>query len=332
MKAKTMLGLIACASACVSLSAFANVTNDWFVADASAEPALVNVTTGGTVTVVNQKFVLDSESPLTFTPDVALTATNSTNIARIDVCAVLTPSLTNEFQQTVGEAKAGFAVGIDAESNTNFYGYVAGGGWEALGGTPNSDGSETAFSIVLNYRDGEARFMVDDVEIGTRLFAAGGTLNRLEAFGAGSISSITSGFEVAVAAAVTASGATTNMYGSAVEALAKVSQAGSGSVQDIDVTTGQAADAPQAANGLWVWECDALGIPGDVKIPFEPATTVDGAITLRVASTIEPGIDAKFKVSSDGGSNWSTPYPADAIKVPMAQGSYLIVPAEFSVK
>jgi len=333
MKAKTMLGLIACASACVSLSAFANVTNDWFVADASVDPALVNVATGGTVTVENQKFVLDSESPLTFTPDVLLTATNSTNIARIDVRAVLTPSLTNEFQQTVGEAKAGFAVGIDAESNTNFYGYVAGGGWAKFNdGTPRQDDAETSFSIVLNYRDGEAHFMVDDVEIGSRSFAAGGTLNRLEAFGAGSISSITSGFEVAVAAAVTASGATTNMYGSAVEALAKVSQAGDGSVQDIDVTTGQAAAAPQAANGLWVWECDALGIPGDVKIPFEPATTVDGAITLRVASTIEPGIDAQFKVSNNGGSTWSTSYPADAIKVPMAQGSYLIVPAEFSVK
>lgn len=324
MKAKKVFGLTAFASACVSLSAFANVTNDWFVADASAEPALVNVTTGGTVTVENQKFVLDSESPLTFTPDVLLTATNSTNIARIDVRAVLTPSLTNEFQQTVGEAKAGFAVGIDAESNTNFYGYVAGGGWEKFNdGTPRQDDAETSFSIVLNYRDGEARFMVDDVEIGSRHFTPGGTLSRLEAFGAGSISSITSGYELAICSYED------KPYGSVAEA--KVAGGTEADINDVNPDGTIPTQMVEPACGLSLAVCKALGLPTDdanANIAVAPAATDDDVSHITLAVNVDGAPEAsavRYKVESSGAP---TQYYTDAaaIKIPLAAGTYTITP------
>ena len=56
MKAKTLMGMIACAGACVSLSAFGNTNADWFSASASGTtPSLSGVAASGTYTVADDE-------------------------------------------------------------------------------------------------------------------------------------------------------------------------------------------------------------------------------------------------------------------------------------
>ena len=329
MKSKTLMGMMAFASAAVSLSAFANVTNDWFSADASKGPMLVNVSTGGTFTVENSKFVIDNElsTALEFTPTVLLTATNSTNIARIDVTAFLTASKTNDFVQSVDGANAGFAVGIDDADKTNYYGYVK-GAWMKLGGTPLPDGQETSFSLILNYRDQAVRFIVGNVDIGGGDIT-GTTLNRINAFGEGSISSITSGYEVAVCAVD--NGVVTNKYGSVAEAK---SHAGTESnIKDVE-PDGTVPAATDSACGLPIAVCKALGIDvadENANIAVAPAAAdkaVNG-ITLSLANASdapEAGI-VKFGVKQDGSEEEPTYYEdATAITIPLKAGTYTITP------
>lgn len=332
MKAKTLRGVIAIASATVSISAFANTTNDWFSASATENTAqLVNVSTNGQVEVESSKFVIDNDdnSPLVFTPAVALTATNSTNISKIDVHAIMTASRTNDFK-AVDNAHAGFAVGIDDTNTTNYYGYVN-GKWINLGGTP-VDGAETEFSIVLNYREKTVNFIVNGNDVGVggyNMIASASTLAGLEAFGTGSISSIDSDYEVAVAAIVT--GDTTNRYGSVAEA---VSVAGTPTgVQGVSPTGETKTADAKAANGLDYVVCEAMGLPTesteDATIKLESAKKSNaGKITLAWAKpdSAEDGVTIKFQVMN-GNLPVGEPCDWDDIKIPMESGTYTVEPS-----
>ena len=336
MKAKTLRGVIAIASATVSISAFANTTNSWFSASATENTAqLVNVSTNGQVEVESSKFVIDNDdtNPLVFTPEVKLTETNSTNISKIDVRAIMTASRTNDFK-AVDNAHAGFAVGIDDTNATNYYGYVN-GKWINLGGTP-VDGAETEFSIVLNYREKTVRFLVNEVDVGgDNIIASASTLAGLEAFGTGTISSIDSDYEVAVAEYEVSEGVT-NRYGSVAEAMAEAGSSDKyGKIatvgEDGAVVPGTGADG-KAANGLEMWQCTALGIEQKEQIGLVKAEKQnEGKITLSIPSTmhIEPGVTAKFGVSVDGGTATGE-FDPDNIQIPMGETAgthvYTIVP------
>ena len=322
MKAKTLMGMIACAGACVSLSAFGNNTNDWFSVGVTGD-AIVPVncaTNGAAVSVGNNKIVLDNDSSTKFaiTPAVALASTNSTDIAKIDVTALLTPSSTNDLVAIDG-AKAGFAVGIDDQDQTNYYGYARGEWHKLTGGNPEKDG-DTTFSIIINYRDSVVDFVADGVDLTPTHLAidANSSFTGIDAFGSGSITSVDSKFEVAVAAY------DGKKYGSGAEAI----KAGGDSSTIKDVAAdGTSSDTPMATNGLHVWECDVLGIEEDASIALEPATKgVEGKIAVAVSGfTPEPGVSVTFSVKQ-GDTVKGDPYPADAIGIPLETGTYTIVP------
>ena len=337
MKAKKLMGMIACASACVSLSAFANTTNAWFSASATGSGTnLENVAISGDCTVADSKFNLDNEfsSRLVFTPDAAFTSTNmSDGVVKITATAVLTPSDASDLStENLAEAKAGLAVGVSNNGvDTNFYGFAGASGsqaWTKLTGTPPADG-ETTFTIILDYRTHKVQFVVGDAVLaaatgGATLFDfATGTdsLVSIDAFGSGSISTLNSGYEVAVAAV---SGG--NKYGSATEAV--IAAGTSGTVLDIDPTTGNATSTKQADNGLYAWECEILGIAGNAAIPLQPATKEVAADKIAVAVsgyTPVDGVSVKFQVKQ-GESVFETKYDADAIGIPMTTGQYTVVP------
>lgn len=323
MKAKTLMGMIACAGACVSLSAFGNTTNDWFGVTVDTDITPVNCSTNGAaVSVENSKIVLDNDyaTKLEITPAVALTATNSTNIAKIDVTALLTPSSTNDLA-VINDAKAGFAVGIDDQNQTNYYGYANGVWHKFTGGTPAKDG-DTTFSIIINYRDTNVIYVADNVNLtpAPLTIASGSSFTAIDAFGSGSITSVNSKFEEAVAAY------DGKKYGSGAEAV-KAKGSGEGAIQDINPSTGAPTEQKQASNGLYAWECDVLGIEEDASIALEPATKgVEGKIAVAVASfTPEAGVSVTFSVK-EGETVKGGPYPADAIGIPLETGTYTIVP------
>ena len=162
MKAKTLMGMIACAGACVSLSAFGNTTNNWFGVTATTEIVPVDCTTNGVaVSVESNKIVLDNDvdSPLSITPTASPAL--SDNVVKITGTALLTPSSTNDFEVTAG-AKAGFAVGIDDLNATNYYGYANGEWYKLTGDASNAATQETTFSLVIDYRVPNVRFYRGD--------------------------------------------------------------------------------------------------------------------------------------------------------------------------
>lgn len=347
MKAKKLMGMIACAGACVSLSALANTTNGWFgvsVNDTTVNAGTCTVTTNNvavTSTETAGKIVLDNdlESALTITPGSG-TAALSDGLVTITSTAVLTPSDASELGAVTGGAQAGFAVAVDSNNKTNFYGYASAGtsgdpAWIKFTTGPADPEADTTFTIAINYRDKKVSFyngstlLVDD-ESHSEFSISNEFVNlsNVAAYGSGSISSVTSQYEVAVAAATVND--VTKKYGSGAEA---VKAAGaSGTVQDID-SNGDATSTPQAENGLYAWQCDVLGVAkdADAKIPFKPAATVNGSITLQIASEIEDGIAATFKVYSVGNETALGSYPSHAIQIPQAQGKYLIKPDQITV-
>ncbi|MCR5839304.1 MAG: hypothetical protein K6G94_06685, partial [Kiritimatiellae bacterium] len=214
MKSEKVLGLLACALACaISGSAFANTTNSWFgVKPTGTDIGLASVTTNGVaVTVENSCIQIDgdSETALTFTPTVADPALND-GLVTITSSAVLTPSDASDLVPVDG-AHAGFAVAV-AGSDTNFYGYASAGGtgnapaWIKLNGAPSNPEEATTFTIALNYRDSKVSFYQGDTLLtdGTASeFNISNDFTRLSyvsAYGSGAISSVTSQYEVAVAA------------------------------------------------------------------------------------------------------------------------------------
>ena len=337
MKAKKLMGMIACVGACVSLSALANTTNGWFGVSVNTDIETANCTTNGAaVQVDDSKIILDNdlESALTITPESG-TAVLSDGLVTITSTAVLTPSDASELGAVTGGAQAGFAVAV-AGNQTNFYGYASAGtsgdpAWIKFTTGPANPEADTTFTIAINYRDKKVSFYN-----GTTLLVDGeshsefsisnefANLSNVAAYGSGSISSVTSKYEVAVAAYGD------NKYGSGAEAV-KAKGDGAGEIKDI-ASDGSIAENPLAANGLYAWECDVLGVAKDAKIPFKPAATVNGSITLQIASEIEDGIAATFKVYSVGNETALGSYPSHAIQIPQAQGKYLIKPDQITAQ
>ena len=340
MKAKKLMRVIACAGACVSLSALANTTNGWFgvsVNDTTVNAGTCTVTTNSvpvTSTETAGKIVLDNdiESALTIAP-AAETAALSDGLVTITSTAVLTPSDASELGAVTGGAHAGFAVAV-AGNETNFYGYASAGGtggeptWVKFSTGPANPEEATTFTIALNYRDKKVSFYN-----GATLLTNGTSsefsisnefvnLANVAAYGSGSISSVTSQYEVAVAAVQGGS-----KYGSAAEAV--VAAGTSGTVLDINPTTGEATTEKQATNGLYAWQCDVLGIEPDASIPLEPATKEVAADKIAVAVsgyTPVDGVSVKFQVKQGESLVSETKYDADAIGIPLTTGTYTVVP------
>lgn len=342
MKAKKLMGMIACAGACVSLSALANTTNGWFgvsVNDTTVNAGSCLVTTNSVEvesTETTGKIVLDNDldSALTIAP-AAETAALSDGLVTITSTALLTPSDASELGAVTGGAQAGFAVAVNSNNQTNFYGYASAGtsgdpAWIEFTTGPADPEADTTFTIAINYRDKKVSFyngttLLVDAESHSEFSISNEFVNlsNVAAYGSGSISSVTSQYEVAVAAYGD------NKYGSGAEAV-KAKGSGTGEIKDI-ASDGSIAEDPLAANGLYAWQCDVLGVAKDAKVPFKPAATVNGSITLQIASEIEEGLAATFKVSGDNGGTWSESYPSGAIQIPQAQGKYLIKPDQITV-
>ena len=331
MKAKKLMGMIACAGACVSLSAFANTNTNWFdVAVSNGDLVLTDVATNGVaVTIEESKIKLDGDDPLSFTPAAGKDVL-SDGLVTICAKAELTPSSVSEFDSPSG-AKTGFAVGIDDLGNTNYYGF-ANGVWTNLTGTVNPPASgDTEFKLVVDYRVPNVKFFVKSndeyVQIGEKegyAIATASNLTRIEASGSGSLSLVDADYEIAVAAATVND--VTKKYGSAAEAV--IAAGATGTVLDIDPASGAATEEEQAANGLYAWQCDILGIEEDAAIPLQPATKEVASDKIAVAvSGYAPidGVSVQFNVKR-GGVTVAGPYDADAIGIPMETGTYTIEP------
>lgn len=323
MKAKKIVGMMACAAACASFSSFA-ATDDWFGATPSGtETNLVGATATGTFTVENGKFNIDNDedTALKLTPTGSAPET-SDGIVIISATAELTPNSTNDLGEVTG-AKAGFAVGVDDQNVTNYYGY-ANGTWTKLTGV-NPTSAETSFKLVLDYRTGKktVKFFVGDTQLSSgTTFSIGNVsaLTSVDAFGSGSISSIDAECEVAKVAYGDIE------YGSVAEALAD-----GASVNDIKDPTGKSATS---ASGLPVAVCVAAGLSIDdatATIKAVPVANDENAgyVTLQMAATgattttPEAGV-VQFTVKN-GGSTEGT-YPATAILVPCTTGVYTVEP------
>lgn len=328
MKAKKLMGMIACAGACVSLSALANTNTNWFdVAVSNGDIVLTDVTTNGVaVTIEESKIKLDGDDPLSFTP-AADKDVLSDGLVTICAKAELTPSSASEFDSP-SDAKTGFAVGIDGSGNTNYYGF-ANGAWTELTGSVNPPATgDTEFKLVVDYRVPNVKFFVKSndeyVHIGDAegyTIAAASNLTKIEASGSGSLSLVDADYEIAVAAVQGG-----NKYGSAAEAV--IAAGAGGTVLDIG-PTGNPEQSPLAGNGLYVWQCDILGIKPDATIPLQPATKEVASDKIAVAlsgyTPIE-GVSVKFQVKKQSDSSVTGTYDADAIGIPMATGTYTIEP------
>jgi len=323
MKVQKIVGMMACAAACASFSSFA-ATDDWFGATPSGtETNLVGATATGTFTVENGKFNIDNDedTALKLTPTDSAPET-SDGIVIISATAELTPNSTNDLGEVTG-AKAGFAVGVDDQNATNYYGY-ANGTWTKLTGV-NPTSAETSFKLVLDYRAGKktVKFFVGDTQLSSgTTFSIGNVsaLTSVDAFGSGSISSIDAECEVAKVAYGDIK------YGSVAEALAD-----GASVNDIKDPTGTSATS---ASGLPVAVCVAAGLSIDDATATIKAVPVAndgnaGYVTLQMAATgattttPEAGV-VQFTVKN-GGSTEGT-YPATAILVPCTTGVYTVEP------
>ena len=343
MKAEKVLGIVACAFACASSSVFANTTEVWFGVEASdAAVTTNNAVVAGTIERIEESKIYidnDKDSAYTVSPSVATPALND-GLVTITSSAVLTPSEVSDLE-LVG-AQAGFAVGVSNNgAATNFYGFASAAtnglpAWIQLSGTPSAPETATQFKIVLDYRKSTVQFYKgDDLLSGdtngvsTTSFAISNNfanLSSVAAYGSGAITSIESKYEVAVAAAVTDNGATTNLYGSAVEAVIAAGQ--NGEVKEIDAS-GEAVEAKTAENGLATWECEVLGIEEDKSIALQPATKEVASDKIAVAvsgyTPIE-GVSVKFNVKQGDSTVAGGPYDADAIGIPMTTGTYTIEP------
>ena len=329
MKAKTLMGMIACAGACVSLSAFGNNTNNWFnavVADSNITLSGVS-TNGVAVQVSDGKIVLDNEkeSALTFEP----VATNmSTGVSVIRATAELTPSDAN-FDTPVEGAKVGFAVGV-AGNATNYYGFAS-GEWFKLDGVNPPYSGNTEFQLILDYRSATAQFFVKNAgsyqilstNNGTTtafVFAKGSAsdIRGIDAYGSGSITSLAGDFELAV---VDVDG---TKYGSVADA-----KAAGGTATNIKVvdSTGAVVDKVTANNGLSVAVCTALGLDidaDDANIEVAPVGTDNDEDKITLAVSLSAGAEPDAVGFTITGSD--TVHNYNAIKIPLTAGTYTITP------
>ena len=333
MKTKTLMGMIACAGACVSLSAFGNNTNGWFGVTVDSDITRINCeTNGAAVSIESNKIVLDNEkdTALTITPAVSAPTNSNDGVFVIKATALLTPSSTNDFDVTTG-AKAGFAVGVDDQNATNYYGY-ANGVWNKLTAADVvAEGSDTTFKLILNYRDSKVDFYAGAdaaTHLGQFELERGTTAPLgIDAFGAGSITSITGEYEVAVAAY------NNKKYGSIAEAVdaAKAASHTGADVQAIGADGAPAETSAIAANGMNLVVCEALGLDvndatANITVaPLATDTAVD-KITLRLTNeNLGPESNlVGYKVS--GGTAGDSVCEPNNIQIPLAAGTYTITP------
>ena len=335
MKAKKLMGMIACAGACVSLSALANTNTNWFdVAVSNGDIVLTDVTTNGVaVTIEESKIKIDGDNPLSFTPAAGKDVL-SDGLVTICAKAELTPSSASEFDSPSG-AKTGFAVGIDGSGDTNYYGF-ANGTWTKLTGSVNPPATgDTEFKLVVDYRVPNVKFFVksnDEYvqigEMGGYTIATASNLTRIEASGSGSLSSVDADYEIAVAQY----GET--KYGSIAEASSAATAAGKDPTAVVQVVNsdGTPGDAGAiAANGLSEIVCKALGLPMDnqnANIAVAPAAADNDPDEITLAVNVDAAPEAsavKFVVSN--GTTSSEYDNASAIKIPLTAGTYTITPA-----
>ena len=346
MKAKTLMGMIACAGACVSLSAFGNTTNNWFKGYA-ANDALTSDTTnyrvaanwpatlpdGVTVEGATIKLDNDETSALSVGPTAATADTNlNDGLVSVTATAVLTPSDGATLETPTGAA-AGFTVGTDSGVNY-YYGYVSGvsnPGWVKMSTGPANAEAATTFTILLNYRDGKVQFKVGETILAA---ATGGAtefdidnttytaLNSVAAYGSGELSSIEAKYEVATCAVGTVK------YGSLAEALEHNGTA----ANIVDVTESGVSQSATAASGLPVAVCKALNIDvaaTSANIPIAPAASDadDANIVLAYSGTVADGVAVTFAVKK-GDKQVGEAQPANAIKIPLTSGTgvYTIEP------
>ena len=333
MKAEKVIGIAACAFACVTSSAFANSTTNWFGAVGSGDSiTLTYATTNGVdVSVSGGVITLDGDTELTFTPTDANPA-RSDNLVTIESTAVLTPNAAADLPVggDLGEAQVGFAVAYDGAA-TNYYCYAS-GAWGAGAGTPPAN-AEVTFKITLDYRTQKAKFEVGNVVVSNDVTFSGSQLSTVAARGSGSLTRVSADYEIAVAAVVSNGGATTNRYGSVAAAQVAATAAGAGAtVQGVSPTGETQAEGATAANGLDYVVCEALGLDvtdEDANIEVAPVETDDDVdeITLAVDVGTAPEASAvKFAVTPVGGGVTTYSESANAIKIPLAAGTYTITP------
>ena len=348
MKAKKLMGVIACAGACVSLSALANTTNGWFgvsVNDTTVNAGSCSVTTNNvavTSTETAGKIVLDNdlESALTITPGSG-TAVLSDGLVTITSTAVLTPSDASELGAVTGGAQAGFAVAVDG-NETNFYGYASAGGeggapdWIKFTAGPANPEADTTFTIAINYRDKKVSFyngstlLTDGTSSEFSISNEFVNLSNVAAYGSGSISSVTSQYEVAVVAY------NGNKYGSVADAI--TAGGATGTIKDV-TSSGAISEAVTAANGLPVAVCKALGIStteeNTAAVEIVPTATDpdEHNVTLQLDPSVqvESGVAVKFAVKQGNSEVTGSPFASNAIKVPLAAGTYTIEPVGVAV-
>ena len=351
MKAKTLMGMIACAGACVSISAFGNTNLAWFdgnvsTTTASAISTPTSAAWTGTEGVTPAAGVIqidnDSASPLVLTPNSGTEPTLSDGVVTVAATAVLTPTDASALE-AITDAKAGFAAGIwddNGTTKTNYYGYAAGvgtsGEWVKLAAdgvaVPDTEGASTTFKLVLDYRAGEktVKFFVgetllakaDDSTVTSFSIGSGATaFQNVAAYGSGSITALAGLCEKAVCAVGE------KKYGSGADAI----KAGgtSATIKDVNAQ-GQPSETPLAANGLHVWECDVLGIKSDAQIALTNNGIIeDGGTTyIKLANAVEvpEGVSVTFNVKNGSGYVVKESCAADAIKIPLTMGTYTIEP------
>lgn len=353
MKAKTIVGLMACA---VLVPAFADITpidnnkpttNDWFSTKVeSSAVSVTNATWGATSTPTVESgasvMVIDADvnSPATLTPTVADADTKgSLGVVTIASKAYLAPSAKADLPDAaaLGAAQVGFAVATESET-TNFYAYTktsTSGVWTKLkDATPPSDESDTEFTIVLNYNTSNVTFMVGSTTLSVAVASDAGAVDATElsftpaaamisdvaAIGSGTITSIDAKFEKAVAV----KGST--KYATIADAY---NASGSGTVEVWDPANGAPATEQTAANGLSKAECMALNIAENAAIALEPTTQADdGKITVKTVVNPVNDVTVGFQVVkiAGGAAEDPTSYPANAIKLPKTTGQYRIQP------
>ena len=214
MKAQKIVGIAACALACVASVNLLATDIPWFdgnVGDTQTsaisnpesaswndDPSLPDGVTlaEGSITLDN-----DQSTPLLLTPAASSEPSLSDGVVTISSTAILTPSDAADLSSmTINSAKAGFAAGIwdnNGVATTNFYGYTS-DGWVKLAGADVPNGTATSFKIVLDYRTGKktVKFFVGDTQLNYygnassnvwNIAASATALANVAAYGSGSL-------------------------------------------------------------------------------------------------------------------------------------------------
>ena len=330
MKAEKVIGIAACAFACVTSSAFANSTTNWFGVTASPDVVATdvtiqtnNVTVAIADIVADSKITLDGDTTLTFAPT-ETDPVRSDNLVTIESTAVLTPNAFADLPPSseLTGAQVGFAVAYNGDV-TNYYYYAYAndaGAWTAGAGTPPAN-AEVTFKITLDYRSHKAKFEVGSTVVADEVAFSGTKLNTVAALGSGSLTGVSADYEIAV---VDVNG---TKYGSVADA--KAAGGTDSTIKQVS-EAGTVDERVTADNGLSVAVCTALGLDiddDDANIAVAPAATDTNpsgiTLAVNVTGAPEPGA-VQYKV--EGGSSEAQYYDANSVTIPLTAGTYTITP------